>query len=175
MSPHARRARLSNASLLIVLTASSWGRVAMAVEPRMDPASNPPAEHAQAAMETEASMTSVTLISTTMLSGAQEVPPIDTKAFAKNLIVIEADGSVSGDIETSQLAGTAAHIHAGAAGTNGPVLVTLAKTADNRWSVPAGTKLTPTQYESFRAGNLYANVHSAEHPSGEIRVQLKQP
>lgn len=141
----------------------------------MDPPSNPSAERAQAAMETKSSMGSVTMKSTTMLSGAQEVPPVDTKASARNAIVVAADGTVSGYIETAGIMGTAAHIHTGAAGTNGGVLVTLLKTADNRWSVPAGTKLTPAQLESFRAGNLYANVHTTEHPNGEIRVQLKQP
>jgi hypothetical protein len=41
------------------------------------------------------------------------------------------------------------------------------------WSVPAGAKLTQEQYASFKAGNLYVNVHSAEHKPGEIRAQLK--
>jgi hypothetical protein len=29
------------------------------------------------------------------------------------------------------------------------------------------------QYQSFKDGNLYVNVHSAEHKGGEIRTQLK--
>ena len=41
--------------------------------------------------------------------------------------------------------GTAAHIHQGAAGTNGPVIVTLTKILATRWSVPPGTKLTEAQ------------------------------
>jgi CHRD domain len=67
----------------------------------------------------------------------------------------------------------AAHIHQGAMGQNGPVIVPLTKTSDNVWSVPAGTKLTDAQYEAFKAGNLYVNVHSAAHKDGEIRAQLK--
>ena len=38
------------------------------------------------------------------------------------------------------------------------------------WSVPAGSKLTEEQMASFKAGNLYVNVHSAEHKPGEIRA-----
>jgi hypothetical protein len=37
----------------------------------------------------------------------------------------------------------------------------------------AGTKLTDEQHASFQSGNLYVNVHSAEHKPGKIRAQLK--
>ena len=36
-----------------------------------------------------------------------------------------------------------------------------------------GAKLTEAQYESYKAGKLYVNVHSARNPGGEIRGQLK--
>ena len=107
------------------------------------------------------------------LMGDQEVPPVSTAASARCDIVVGSDMAVSGSIDTTGIEGTAAHIHAGAQGVNGPVVVKLAKTADNHWAVPAGTKLTSSQYESYMAGNLYVNVHSAAHANGEIRLQLK--
>ena len=108
-----------------------------------------------------------------MLSGSQEVPPVSTSASGSGTIMIGMDKSVSGSVTTSGVAATAAHIHVGAAGKNGPVIVPMAKTADNVWSVPAGAKLTDAQYESFKAGDLYVNVHSAQNKGGEIRGQLK--
>lgn len=107
------------------------------------------------------------------LSGDQEVPPVATGASGTGTIAIAADGAVSGSVTTKGIEGTMAHIHTGAAGANGPVVVPLTKTADGVWSVPAGAKLTPEQLKAFQDGGLYVNVHSAEHKGGEIRAQLK--
>ena len=111
--------------------------------------------------------------SSATLSGSQEVPPVNTQASGKASISVGSDKSVSGSVTTSGLAGTAAHIHIAAAGKNGPVIVPLAKTADGTWSVPSGAKLTDEQFEAYKAGNLYVNVHSAANKGGEIRAQLK--
>lgn len=107
------------------------------------------------------------------LSGAEEVPPVTTQATGSGTIVIAEDRSVSGSVTTTGVAGIAAHIHLGAAGKNGPVIVPMEKTADNVWTIKPGSKLTDAQYESFKAGDLYVNVHSAAHKGGEIRGQLK--
>jgi hypothetical protein len=107
------------------------------------------------------------------LSGANEVPPVSTAATGTGTITIGDDMSVSGSVTTTGVAGTAAHIHIGAVGANGPVIVPLAKTADNVWSVPAGAKLKEDQYQAYKAGGLYVNVHSATNKGGEIRDQLK--
>jgi hypothetical protein len=107
------------------------------------------------------------------LVGAEETPPVTTTATGDGTIVIAADKSVSGTIKTAGIEGTVAHIHLGAPGVAGPPIITLNKGAGEVWSVPAGSKLTDDQYASFKAGNLYVNVHSAVHPPGEIRAQLK--
>jgi CHRD domain-containing protein len=107
------------------------------------------------------------------LTGDQEVPPVASTATGVGTLVIKPDKSVSGSIKTSGIDGTIAHIHLAEPGKNGPPIITLNKTAENIWSVPDGAKLTDDQYQSFKQGNLYVNVHSAEHKGGEIRTQLK--
>jgi len=107
------------------------------------------------------------------LSGSQEVPPVTTAASGSGTIIVNADKSVSGSVTTTGVAATAAHIHTGAPGQNGPVIIPLAKTGDGTWSVAAGAKLTDAQYDNYKAGNLYVNVHSAANKGGEIRGQMK--
>jgi len=106
------------------------------------------------------------------LTGGHEVPPVTTNASGSGTLSINADKSVAGSITTSGVEGTMAHIHEAAAGKNGPIIVPLEKQGD-RWAVPAGAKLTDAQYKAFQNGDLYVNVHSAAHPGGEIRAQLK--
>ena len=107
------------------------------------------------------------------LTGAEETPPVTTSASATGTLKITADQSVTGSVKASGIDGTVAHIHVGAPGQSGPPIITLTKGADGVWSVPEGSKLTDEQFASFKAGNLYVNIHSAEHKPGEIRAQLK--
>lgn len=68
------------------------------------------------------------------------------------------------------------HIHLGAAGENGPVLVDLASI-----HIPVGPRsgiysgnvtLSDAAESALFAGNLYMNIHSTAFPGGEIRGQL---
>ena len=73
----------------------------------------------------------------------------------------------------------AAHIHEGAAGTNGPVVVNLAAPADGN----SADCLTEGETGKFvgdqtvadilaNPEDYYVNVHNAEYPGGAIRGQL---
>ena len=106
------------------------------------------------------------------LSGSQEVPAVQSSGSGSGSITINDDGSVSGSVTASGFTPTAAHIHEAAAGKNGPVIVPFTKEGD-KFSAPAGAKLTPDQMKAFKAGDLYVNIHSAAHPGGEVRAQLK--
>jgi CHRD domain len=107
------------------------------------------------------------------LTGAEEAPPVTTSATGTGTISVAKDHTVKGSIKTTGIEGVAAHIHVGAPGQSGPPIITLKKGADGTWTVPEGSKLTDEQFASFTSGNLYVNVHSAEHKPGEIRAQLK--
>jgi len=106
------------------------------------------------------------------LSGASEVPAVSTTASGSGNVTVN-NCAVSAKITTTGLTPTAAHIHEGAAGSNGPVIVPFTKTGDNTFEAAAGAKFTDAQCASYKAGKTYVNVHSAAHPGGEIRAQLK--
>ena len=115
----------------------------------------------------------VTPESALTLSGDSEVPPVKTSASGSGAITVGADKSVSGSVTTTGITATAAHIHVAPTGSNGPVIIPLTKKGDNEWMVPPGARLSDEQFTSYKAGNLYVNVHSANNPGGEIRAQLK--
>lgn len=115
------------------------------------------------------------------LSGAQEVPPNGSPAsgtakgnYAATTNQLTVTIAVNG-LSTSQLA--ASHIHLGAAGTSGAVIVDLGTagwtntasgmTLTTTVSVPDANELDLTR------GNTYFNLHTAAFPGGEIRGQIR--
>jgi hypothetical protein len=122
---------------------------------------------AQVAFATAAGAADINL----MLSGSQEVPQVETSAKGIGVLHVKSDRSIAGSVTTSIANATAVHIHEGARGTNGNVIITLAKSGD-RWIVPDGVRLTESQYAALMAGNTYVNVHSPAHKDGEIRAQI---
>lgn len=105
------------------------------------------------------------------LTGTEEVPPVNTQAKGSGSFRVAEDGTISGSVSTEGVKGTMAHIHQGAKGQNGPVIVPLTKNGDT-YTVPDGRKLTKAQMDALKAGNLYVNVHSDSHKGGEVRAQL---
>ena len=107
------------------------------------------------------------------LNGAQENPAVTTWATGSGVLVIDTEsGEVSGSINTFGISGSAAHIHTGAVGVNGPVIIPLTQTSTGVWTLGADAKLTAEQLDALRAGTLYVNVHTAANPGGEIRGQV---
>jgi hypothetical protein len=106
------------------------------------------------------------------LTGAEEVPPLSVSGSGSGSFRVTEDGTITGSVTTKDVQGTAGHIHRGAKGQNGPIMIPLDKNGDT-YSVPAGRKLTPQQMDDLKAGNLYVNVHTARNKGGEVRGQLQ--
>ena len=117
------------------------------------------------------------------LTGAQEIPAVVTTAAGQGTVVISADGSTITYLVTySGLSGSvaAAHIHTGAAGiaggvilplTAGPSPMTGTLTAAN--FAASGSVTTFAQaVAAIRAGTTYFNLHTAANPGGELRGQI---
>ncbi len=118
------------------------------------------------------------------LTGSEEVPPVTTAATGR--FEWKVDGSmVQYRLTASGTNMTMAHLHLAAKGANGPIVVTLfAPVSPGVSSIDVAGTITeanlsgafagkmPEFLEAIRAGNLYVNVHSTEHPAGLIRGQV---
>jgi hypothetical protein len=122
------------------------------------------------------------------LRAQNEVPPVSSSAFGSALVTFDFNNStITWEVTTSGIVSpTLSHIHRGAAGVSGPVIINFATTAAD---IPGGrTKGSATiasrQTAQFTAADLtalqtaatangyYVNVHSQLAPGGEIRGQL---
>ena len=110
---------------------------------------------------------------TVTLTGSNEVPPVTSSASGSGTVTVNADRTVTARITVTGMTATAAHIHHGAPGANGPVIVPFVMQGDNTFVARDGAKMTEEQYTAYKSGNTYVNVHSAKVPSGEVRGQLK--
>ncbi len=113
------------------------------------------------------------------LSGDNEVPPNASPATGSGTVTLDGamvtlTGSFAGLTGNYRFS----HIHGGAAGENGGVVVTLMATVDT--DMRGGTfaadmnmfTVRPSFADSIRAGLAYVNVHSDAFPGGEIRGQI---
>jgi CHRD domain len=117
-----------------------------------------------------------------VLTGSQEVPPVTTNASGitdiSGLLARCKNSSSNcptlyGSVVLTGVVATAAHVHMAPAGQNGPVIVPLVKVSDTVWALPVESTITEAQWDAYLNGQFYVNVHSAAHPGGEIRAQLK--
>lgn len=108
------------------------------------------------------------------LSGANEVPPADPDGTGTARVSTnDVTNQICTDLEVRNLtAVTAAHIHRGAAGVNGPPVVNL-DPPDDSDSDDCDT-IDDALLDEIRnnSAGFYVNVHTAEHPDGAIRGQL---
>jgi hypothetical protein len=127
----------------------------------------------------------------TGLSGKEVVPAVDTKTTGEAGFKLSKDGKELHywlkikNIEDV----TAAHIHAGKMGVEGPPVAGLyaepkkdgmysgklakGKITDKDLVGPLAGKTVADLVTMIREGEAYVNVHTIKHPGGEVRGQIK--
>jgi hypothetical protein len=126
----------------------------------------------------------------TELTGFEEVPPVnDTSAIGVAEFKLGQDNIMYTVNVTDIENVTAAHIHRGQVGENGPIVITLFKKDTPTTAMTTGVlsegNITATNLEGPMAGQLlsnltsamqneqtYVNVHTQQNPNGEIRGQI---
>jgi len=111
------------------------------------------------------------------LSGGEEVPPVATSATGMaELRLNKQTQMLNWRVTYNALSGpaTGAHIHGPVPmGQNAGIVVPF--TGDlNAQPLTGERKLTPEQVTQLTGGQWYVNLHTARHPGGEIRGQLRQ-
>ena len=126
-----------------------------------------------------------------VLTPAEEVPPRPTAANGIAQIYIDGD-RISYSIQIDDITAiTAAHIHSGVAGTNGPIRLFLyptqqgttvpqVTTTDKRILVEAtvpSSNVNGVTYQELldqmRNGGAYVNVHTVQFGGGEMRGTVR--
>jgi hypothetical protein len=126
-----------------------------------------------------------------ILEGDEEVPPVDSDAQGAAIFRTSNDGTelnytlIVANIEDV----TAAHIHLAPRGENGDIVAFLfdpEEPIEGRTNGvlaegtitsedlvgPLAEATLSELIDEMEAGNTYVNVHTVEHPSGEIRGQI---
>ena len=117
------------------------------------------------------------------LVGDQETPANASAAQGQVVMHLNADGTVSFKLIVANIRNvTMAHIHVAQRGVAGPI---------RQWLYPSGPPPqlrpgrtdgtlaegtftpTPELLAAIESGGAYVNVHTLQHPGGEIRGQLR--
>lgn len=114
-----------------------------------------------------------------VLKPMQEIPQPDapTTATGTAQFVLGEDGIIQAEVVHQGLAGppTMAHIHRGAPGANGPVVVDFTPRLAGPFTIlgPGIRSLTPEERVTLFGGGMYFDIHTARNPDGEIFGQLR--
>ena len=121
------------------------------------------------------------------LSGSEEVSPVQTLSRGNAVFHLSKNETeLSYKLIVANIEDLfAAHIHDGAPGVNGPVIVGLytGGQIEGRFSgilaqgviseQSLGEEAFADLLEKIMTGSAYVNVHTIEHPAGEIRGQIR--
>ncbi len=124
----------------------------------------------------------------TNMTGQEQVPPVDTQAIGEAILVqdLPLNQTIHYFVNVTGTQGvTQGHIHSGAQGENGPIVVTLFNFESPQSDVLLDGTFAATNLEgpmeglempdlitAMQNGTTYVNVHTEQNPDGEIRGQL---
>ena len=121
------------------------------------------------------------------LDADSEIPPTASDGKGEAEFSVSRSGrSIRYQISAEKLTGRARgiHIHLGAKGQSGPVVITICKRICSlprsgrlghaRFSKAPGAKNFAAVVRALRAENTYVNIHTRRYPAGEVRGQIKQ-
>jgi hypothetical protein len=110
----------------------------------------------------------------TALSGQAQNPPVDTKASGvADLTYDTTSKTLAWTITYKDLKApaTAGHLHGPAgASANAGVMVPFADASKS--PIKGAVRLSDSQAAELMAGQIYVNIHTSAHPTGEIRGQI---
>jgi hypothetical protein len=121
------------------------------------------------------------------LSQSSEVPTPKPSTASGSAQIIVYSSSIDYQVSATSIANvTMAHIHNGAPGVAGPIVVTLYSNVANPANpngvfasgtltdsnLPAGVTIASLK-ALIASGNAYVNVHTTQNPGGEIRGQIR--
>lgn len=123
------------------------------------------------------------------LSGENEVPPVQSSATGLAEFTPPVNDSIKYRINITGISGaTGAHIHSGQAGENGEVVADLLTSmkvndvsygmtirgnlSDSSLKGPMEGKTLEDLVAAMDSGETYVNIHTTQHPDGEIRGQI---
>lgn len=109
------------------------------------------------------------------LSGAQEVPANSSVGNGNVAVLLDKitnEVFVVGSFSDLTTAASASHIHGGAAGTTGGVVVGLPITLATEGTITGSAVVRSSFADSMVLGFSYINVHNATFTGGEVRAQL---
>ena len=123
------------------------------------------------------------------LSGENEVPPVQSSATGLAEFTPPVNDSIKYRINITGISGaTGAHIHSGQAGENGEVVADLLTSmkvndvsygmtirgnlSDSSLKGPMEGKTLEDLVAAMDSGQTYVNIHTTQHPDGEIRGQV---
>jgi hypothetical protein len=116
-----------------------------------------------------------TISMTASLSGANEVPQVDTRASGGGKVVVDTERrAMTWIVDVKDLSAplSAAHFHGpSSTAQNAGIMVPIAKQGEQSPFTGSAT-LSAEQMADLLAGRWYINIHTPNHPPGEIRGQV---